>query len=179
MNYKNTSKISPFKNFACFSCITTDTEPLNLMSKVDKKSKTPKKINSIQNQKIMNDKKNLSEGLSQSARIKNITNLNKITKKPSFESVKNKLGFKSIKLYKRDFIDNFQEIKFQDETNGEIINFSLYKDNDIFNSGELYNDKLIVNLNDEDQLSDEEEILSGKMYQLKEIGETIKKKLEK
>ena len=146
----------------------------------NKKSKTPKKLISVHKQKIINNKNNLSERLNKSAIIKNRINLNKIiTKKQSFESVKNKLGFKSIKLFKRDFIDNFQEIKFQNETNGNIVSFSLYKDNDIYNSGELYNDELIKNLNDEDQLSDDEKILSGRMYQFKEIGMAIKKKLEK
>ena len=179
MNNNKNIKISPNKNLPSFSSITTDADHLNLISRVNKKSKTPKKLISVHKQKIINDKKNLSEGLSQSVRIKNIINLNKITKKPSFESVKNKLGFKSIKLFKRDFIDNFQEIKFQNETNGNIVSFSLYKDNDIYNSGELYNDELIKNLNDEDQLSDDEKILSGRMYQFKEIGMAIKKKLEK
>ena len=175
MNNKNTNKISPNKNLPSFSSITTDTEHLNLISRVNKKSKTPKKLISVHKQKIINDKKNLSEGLSQSARIKNIINLNKITKKPSFESVKNKLGFKSIKLFKRDFIDNSQKIKFQNELNGEIIYFSLYNDNDIFNLNEIYNENFNINLYDEEESSDDEKILSGRMFQLNEIGKEIKK----
>jgi len=176
MNYKKTTKISPLKNSAIFSCFTTDTEPLNLLNNIEKKSKTPKKLFSTYIKKILNEKKNLSE----SAKIINIINLNKINQKPSIQSEKNKFGFKSIKLFKRDFIDNnFDEIKFQNENNGEIIKFPLFKDNDVFNNGELYYEKLKLNKKDEDQLSDDEKILSGRMYQFKEIGMAIKQKLEK
>ena len=175
MNNNKNIKISPNKNLPSFSSITTDADHLNLISRVNKKSKTPKKLISVHKQKIINDKKNLSEGLSQSVRIKNIINLNKITKKPSFESVKNKLGFKSIKLFKRDFIDNSQEIKFQNEINGEIICFSLYKDNDIFNLDEINNDNFNINLYDEEESSDDEKISFGRMFQLNEIGMAIKK----
>ena len=142
----------------------------------NKKSKTPKKLISVHKQKIINDKKNLSERLNKSYRIKNRINLNKIiTKKQSFESDKNKLGFKSIKLFKRDFIDNSQEIKFQNEINGEIICFSLYKDNDIFNLNEINNDNFNINLYDEEESSDDEKISFGRMFQLNEIGMAIKK----
>ena len=142
----------------------------------NKKSKTPKKLISVHKQKIINNKNNLSERLNKSAIIKNRINLNKIiTKKQSFESVKNKLGFKSIKLFKRDFIDNSQEIKFQNEINGEIICFSLYKDNDIFNLNEINNDNFNINLYDEEESSDDEKISFGRMFQLNEIGMAIKK----
>ena len=143
---------------------------------INKKSKTPKKLISVHKQKIINNKINLSERLNKSTRIKNRINLNKIiTKKNSFESDKNKLGFKSIKLFKRDFIDNSQKIKFQNELNGEIIYFSLYNDNDIFNLNEIYNENFNINLYDEEESSDEEKILSGRMFQLNEIGKEIKK----
>ena len=176
MNNKNTNKISPNKNLPSFSSITTDADHLNLISRVNKKSKTPKKLISVHKQKIINDKKNLSERLNKSTRIKNRINLNKIiTKKNSFENVKNKLGFKSIKLFKRDFIDNYQKIKFQNELNGEIIYFSLYNDNDIFNLNEIYNENFNINLYDEEESSDDEKILSGRMFQLNEIGKEIKK----
>ena len=146
----------------------------------NKKSKTPKKLISVHKQKIINNKNNLSERLNKSAIIKNRINLNKIiTKKNSFESDKNKLGFKSIKLFKRDFIDNSQKIKFQNELNGEIICFSLYKDNDIFNLNEINNDNFNINLYDEEESSDDEKNLSVRMYQFKEIGMAIKQKLEK
>ena len=172
MNKKNTIKIN--KNFSCF--ITNETEHLNLINKENKKSKTPKNLISIHKQKIINNKKNLSERLNKSTRIKNRINLNKIiTKKNSFESDKNKLGFKSIKLFKRDFIDNSQKIKFQNELNGEIIYFSLYNDNDIFNLNEIYNENFNINLYDEEESSDDEKILSGRMFQLNEIGKEIKK----
>ena len=142
----------------------------------NKKSKTPKKLISVHKQKIINNKNNLSERLNNSAIIKNRINLNKIiTKKQSFESDKNKLGFKSIKLFKRDFIDNSQEIKFQNEINGEIICFSLYKDNDIFNLNEINNDNFNINLYDEEESSDDEKISFGRMFQLNEIGMAIKK----
>ena len=143
---------------------------------INKKSKTPKKLISVHKQKIINNKNNLSERLNKSAIIKNRINLNKIiTKKQSFESDKNKLGFKSIKLFKRDFIDNSQEIKFQNEINGEIICFSLYKDNDIFNLNEINNDNFNINLYDEEESSDDEKISFGRMFQLNEIGMAIKK----
>ena len=143
---------------------------------INKKSKTPKKLISVHKQKIINNKNNLSERLNKSAIIKNRINLNKIiTKKQSFESDKNKLGFKSIKLFKRDFIDNSQEIKFQNEMNGEIICFSLYKDNDIFNLDEINNDNFNINLYDEEKSSDDEKISFGRMFQLNEIGMAIKK----
>jgi hypothetical protein len=172
MNNKNTIKIN--KNFSCF--ITNETDHLNLINKENKKSKTPKNLISIHKQKIINNKKNLSERLNKSTRIKNRINLNKITtKKNSFESDKNKLGFKSIKLFKRDFIDNSQKIKFQNELNGEIIYFSLYNDNDIFNLNEIYNENFNINLYDEEESSDDEKILSGRMFQLNEIGKEIKK----
>ena len=172
MNKKNTIKIN--KNFSCF--ITNETDHLNLINKENKKSKTPKNLISIHKQKIINNKKNLSERLNKSTRIKNRINLNKIiTKKNSFESDKNKLGFKSIKLFKRDFIDNSQKIKFQNELNGEIIYFSLYNDNDIFNLNEIYNENFNINLYDEEESSDDEKILSGRMFQLNEIGKEIKK----
>ncbi len=142
----------------------------------NKKSKTPKKLISVHKQKIINNKNNLSERLNKSAIIKNRINLNKIIKKKqSFESDKNKLGFKSIKLFKRDFIDNSQEIKFQNEINGEIICFSLYKDNDIFNLNEINNDNFNINLYDEEESSDDEKISFGRMFQLNEIGMAIKK----
>ena len=170
MNNKNTIKIN--KNYF----ITNETDHLNLINKENKKSKTPKNLISIHKQKIINNKKNLSERLNKSTRIKNRINLNKIiTKKNSFESDKNKLGFKSIKLFKRDFIDNSQKIKFQNELNGEIIYFSLYNDNDIFNLNEIYNENFNINLYDEEESSDDEKILSGRMFQLNEIGKEIKK----